>query len=45
MTDQPLRDREDAEAEPPEDLLEQTHTAPAVDGEDDAAREQSLTDD
>jgi hypothetical protein len=37
MTDQPLRDREDAEAEPADDLLEpQPDTRPGVDGADES---------
>jgi hypothetical protein len=35
MTDQPLRDREDAEAESTDDVLEpQTHMRPEADGAD-----------
>jgi hypothetical protein len=41
MTDQPLRDREDAEDSPqPDDLLEQQHDKGY--GEDEGEREQSL---
>ena len=42
MTDQPLRDREDADSEPADDVVEpQTPTRPGI-GEDEGEREQSL---
>ena len=42
MTDQPLRDREDADGEPSDDLLEQQQDKGY--GEDEGEREQSLPD-
>jgi hypothetical protein len=45
MTDQPLRDREDAEAEPTDELLEQqTHTRPEMDGADEGEQGEGETD-